>query len=396
MGLPKLYHIRGYGKIAPKLHLGLPKASVGRKHRLMPEVTPTERRKDEHLRINLEEDVRSALSTGLARYRFVHQALPEINLEDVRTDLKLFGRTLAAPLLISSMTGGTAEGARINRHLAEAAQMVGVALGVGSQRAALETPQAAATFRVRRFAPDVLLFANLGAVQLNYGYGVEHCRRAVDMIEADALILHLNPLQEALQPEGDTRFAGLLRKIEAVARALEVPVVVKEVGWGLSPRVARQLANAGVAALDVAGAGGTSWSQVEMHRAPDAHYRALAAAFVDWGIPTVESLRAVRAAVPHLPVFASGGLRTGVDAAKVLALGATLAGFAGPLLRAAAQSTQAVVQTLRLLHAQLRVTMFAVGAADLQALRRAPMVYGPPGAAQPLPPPFMGDAHDFQ
>jgi len=352
----------------------------------MTKVTPTGRRKDEHLRINLQEDVRSGLGTGLDRYRFVHQALPEIDLEDVRTDLTVFGRDLAAPLLISSMTGGTPEGARINRHLAEAAQAVGVALGVGSQRAALEDAEAEATFRVRAYAPDVLLFANLGAVQLNYGYTVDHCRRAVAMIHADALILHLNPLQEALQPEGDTGFAGLLRKIEALVRALEVPVVVKEVGWGIGPTTARQLADAGVAAIDVAGAGGTSWSQVEMHRAPDAYRRRLAAAFADWGIPTAESLRYVRAAAPEVQVFASGGLRTGVDAAKALALGATLAGFAGPLLRAANRSAQAVADELRLLHAQLRVTMFAVGAADLHALRRAPLVYGPSGAAGPLPP----------
>ncbi len=352
----------------------------------MAKVTPTRRRKDEHLRINLEEDVRSGLSTGLERYRFVHQALPEISLHEVRTDLTLFGRALAAPLLISSMTGGTAEGARINRRLAEAAQSAGVALGVGSQRAALEDPQAVASFRVRDYAPDVLLFANLGAVQLNYGYGIDACRRAVEMIEADALILHLNPLQEALQPEGDTNFAGLLRRIAAVVRALEVPVVIKEVGWGISPRVARQLAEVGVAAIDVAGAGGTSWSQVEMYRAPNEPLRRLAAAFVDWGIPTAESLRYVRAAAPHLPVFASGGLRTGVEVAKVLALGATLAGFAGPLLRAASRSTQAVLEELRLLQEQLRVTMFVVGAPNLDALRRAPLVYGPPGAAGPLPP----------
>ncbi len=339
----------------------------------MEKVTGLPRRKADHIRINLEQDVRSGLTTGLEHYRFEHQALPELNLEDVDTRLTLFGRVLQAPILISSMTGGTTEAARINRNLAEAAQALGVALGVGSQRVALEHPDQAWTFQVRRYAPDILLFANLGAVQLNYGYTIDHCRRAVEMIEADALILHLNPLQEALQPEGDTRFAGLLRKIEAVARSLEVPVVVKEVGWGISARVARMLAEAGVAAIDVAGAGGTSWSQVEMHRAPDEWHAALAAVFVDWGIPLVESLLAVRAAVPHLPVFASGGLRTGVDLAKVLALGATLGGFAGPLLRAAAQSAEAVYQTLRLLHAQLRVAMFAVAAKDLEALRRAPL-----------------------
>lgn len=339
----------------------------------MAKVTPLTERKADHIRINLEEDVRSRISTGLEKYRFEHQALPEINLEDVDTRVQVFGKTLGAPILISSMTGGTEEAARVNRHLAEAAQAMGVAMGVGSQRVALEHPERATTFQVRSWAPDILLFANLGAVQLNYGYTVDHCRRAVDMIQADGLILHLNPLQEALQPEGETRFAGLLRKIEAVCRALEVPVIVKEVGWGISGRVARMLADAGVAAIDVAGAGGTSWSQVEMHRAPDDWHARLAAVFVDWGIPTAESLVQVREAVPHLPVFASGGLRTGVDLAKVLALGATLGGFAGPLLRAAVHSAEAVLKELRLLHAQLRVAMFAVGARNLEALRQAPL-----------------------
>ena len=339
----------------------------------MTKVTPLSERKSDHIRINLEADVRSGLTTGLERYRFEHQALPELNLEDVDTRISVFGHVLQVPILISSMTGGTPEAQRVNRHLAEAAQEVGVAMGVGSQRVALEHPERAASFQVRRWAPDILLFANLGAVQLNYGYTVDHCRRAVDMIEADGLILHLNPLQEALQPEGETRFAGLLKKIEAVCRALEVPVIVKEVGWGISARVARMLADAGVAAIDVAGAGGTSWSQVEMHRAPTEWHRRLAEVFVDWGIPTAESLVQVKQAVPHLPVFASGGLRTGVDLAKVLALGADLGGFAGPLLRPATLSTEAVVRELRLLEAQLRVTMFSVAAANLKALRQAPL-----------------------
>ena len=322
----------------------------------MKKVTPIGSRKAEHIRINLEEDVRSRLSTGLEHYRFVHQALPEIDLQAVDTSLTLFGRRLGAPVLISSMTGGTAEAARINQNLAQAAQKHRVALGVGSQRAALEHPELADTFRVRHLAPDILLFANLGAVQLNYGYTVDHCRRAVEMIEADALILHLNPLQEALQPEGNTRFSGLLRKIEAVCRALEVPVVVKEVGWGISEHTARLLAEAGVAAIDVAGAGGTSWSQVEMHRAPTEGLRRLAAAFVDWGIPTAESLLAARRGAPDLPLFASGGLRTGIDIAKTIALGAALGGMAGRLLHVAAQSPEAVDEALTLVIAALRRT----------------------------------------
>jgi isopentenyl-diphosphate delta-isomerase len=340
----------------------------------MPKVSPVQRRKAEHIRINLEEDVRSAASTGLDNYRLTHQALPELDLEEVDPSLKLFGRRLASPVLISSMTGGTADANRINRRLAEAAQAEGVAIGVGSQRAALEHPEQARSFQMRRHAPDALLFANLGAIQLNYGYGVDECRRAVDMIEADALYLHLNPLQEALQAGGDTSFRGLARRIEEVCKRLPVPVVAKEVGWGISERSAKMLANCGVAAIDVAGAGGTSWSQVEMHRAPDEMSRRLAATFVAWGIPTADSIIAVRKAAPSLLVFASGGLRDGLDIAKCLALGAAVGGMAGPFLRAAAISTDRVVRSLHLIKEQIRVSMFACGAKDLESFRRTPPV----------------------
>ncbi len=334
-------------------------------------VTPIGSRKNDHIRINLEEDVRSGLTTGLERYRLTHEALPEISLADVDLGLLLFGKRLQAPLLISSMTGGTPEAALLNRRLAEAAQETGIAMGLGSQRAAIEHPELAGTFSVaREAAPDALLFANLGAVQLVHGYGLEECRRAVEMIEADALILHLNPLQEAVQHGGDTDFRGLAEAIAGVCAALETPVIVKEVGWGISERTARLLAEAGVSAIDVAGAGGTSWSQVEMHRAPDAFTRSLAAAFADWGIPTAESIRNVRRAAPQVPVFASGGLRNGVEVAKALALGATMGGMAGFFLRAAAKSTEAVVEAIRLVEAQLRVAMFAAGA-------RTPAELGP-------------------
>jgi isopentenyl-diphosphate delta-isomerase len=220
----------------------------------------------------------------------------------------------------------------------------------------------------------VLLFANLGAVQLNYDYTLDHCRRAVDMIEADALLLHLNPLQEAVQPEGDTRFGDLLQKIEAVCRSLPVPVVAKEVGWGISERAARLLAQAGVAAIDVAGAGGTSWSQVEMHRSQNASQARLAAAFINWGIPTADSIQEVRQAAPELLVFASGGIRGGLDIAKCIALGASLGGMAGPFLKAAADSPESVVQAIREVQRELRVCMFAAGAGDLTALKQTPLV----------------------
>ena len=335
-----------------------------------------ERRKADHIRINLEEDVSFPhLTTGLERYSFVHQALPEMDLDEVETGHRVFGKEVSAPILVSSMTGGTQEAQAINRTLAEAAQNAGLAMGLGSQRAGIEHAETANTFRVRDVAPDVLLFANLGAVQLNYGYTVDHCRQAVDMIEADALILHLNPLQEALQPGGDTRWRGLVEKIEVVCSALPVPVIVKEVGWGVSVRAARMLIEAGVGAIDVAGAGGTSWSQVEMHRAPTERLRRLAATFSDWGIPTVESLQAVcevrsQSGRPELPVFASGGIRSGQDIAKCVALGADLVGLAAPFLKRAVESVDAVVEEMELLITELRIAMLCSGAADIAALRQ--------------------------
>lgn len=328
-----------------------------------------ERRKADHIRINLEEDVQFPnLTTGFERYRLVHQALPELDLTAVDTGVELFGKRLRVPLLISSMTGGTAAAAAINRNLAQAAQARGVAMGLGSQRAGLEQTETAYTFRVRNVAPDILLLANLGAAQLNRGYGLEHCRRAVEMIGADALILHLNPLQEALQADGDWDWRGLLDKIAAVCRGLEVPVVVKEVGWGISEKVARWLADAGVAAIDVAGAGGTSWSAVESHRAATEARRRLALAFADWGIPTAEALLQARRGAPGLPLIASGGMRTGLDAAKALALGATAVGIASPFLKAAAESAEAVAAGIDQFAAELRIAMFCAGAGNVAAL----------------------------
>jgi len=335
----------------------------------MSKVTQTGSRKNDHIRINLDEDVRSGLTTGLERYRFAHQALPELDLNAIDLSSNLFGREIQAPILISSMTGGTKEAGAINRNLAEAAQEMGVAMGLGSQRAAIEQPETAGTFRVRQVAPDILLFANLGAIQLNYGYGVDECQRAIDMVEADALYLHLNALQEAVQPEGDTNFSGLLDKIEVVCRALDVPVIVKEVGWGISGKTARQLVDAGIAAIDVAGSGGTSWTQVEMHRAKNAKQARLAAAFIDWGIPTAESIIQVRESVPNTPILASGGLRTGLEIAKCIALGAVIGGMAGPFLEVAVHSIDETIQTIEQMKREIQITMFATGASRLQELR---------------------------
>ncbi len=340
----------------------------------MPKVTLTSARKADHIRINLDEDVRSGLTNGLENYRFAHQALPEVNLEEIDLSSRLFGRVLKAPILISSMTGGTPEASDLNRILAQAAQATGIAMGLGSQRAAIEHPELAQTFRVRDVAPDILLFANLGAVQLNYDYGLEHCQRAVEMIEADALILHLNPLQEAVQPEGETRFEGLLDKIENVCSKLTVPVIAKEVGWGISEQAAQQLIDAGVAAIDVAGAGGTSWTQVEMYRAENESQARLAAAFIDWGIPTAESIIQARRADPDTPIIASGGIRTGLEIAKSIALGACLGGMAGPFLKAATQSLEDTIQTIYEIQREIQVAMFAVGAKSIAELGTTPLI----------------------
>lgn len=333
--------------------------------------TPSiESRKTEHIRINLEENVQfPRLTTGLEHYRFVHRALPEIDLDTVDTSIGLFGKTLNAPVVISSMTGGTDLAHQLNRRLAEVAQAQGIAMGVGSQRAGIEHPELAYTYQVRDIAPDILLFANLGAVQLNYGYGVEQCQRAVDMIEADALILHFNVLQEAVQPEGDTNFAGLIDQVELVCKVLDVPVIAKEVGWGFSQLDVEMLANAGVAAIDVAGSGGTSWSEVEYHRAPTEFHARVAAAFADWGISTADAVQYAVAGAPALPVIASGGLRDGIDIGKAIALGAIAGGIAGRFLKAADHSVEAADQFARELIAQLRVTMLCSGARTIGDLQ---------------------------
>ena len=329
-----------------------------------------ERRKADHIRINIEEDVAfKHLTTGFEDYFFMHEALPDIDLIKVDTSSAIFGRSVSTPLLISSMTGGTAEARTINRILAKAAQEVGIAMGLGSMRAAIEDNALEYTYEVRDLAPDIPLFANLGAVQLNYGYGLAECQQAVDMIEADALILHFNALQEAVQPEGDGNFSGLLGKIEEICRNLPVPVIAKEVGWGFSESTARCFASVGVAAIDVAGAGGTSWSQVEMYRAPTPRLARVAGAFINWGIPTSASIRYCRRGAPGMPIIASGGIGNGIDVAKAIALGAQLAGIAGDFLRAADKDGVAgVVELAETITDELRVAMFASGAADIDAL----------------------------
>lgn len=328
-------------------------------------------RKLDHIRICLEEDVEApGVSTGFEQYRFVHQALPEVDKNNIETSIAFFGKRLSAPVLISSMTGGTELSARINRNLASAAQALGLAMAVGSQRPAIEDETLAYSYGVRDVAPDILLFANLGAVQLNYGYGIEQCLRAVEMIGADGLFLHLNAVQECIELGGNTNFEDLLPKIGEVCSALPVPVLIKEVGCGISDKVAVALRTAGVSGVDVAGAGGTSWALVEKHRVESELMRRVADTFANWGIPTARALEIVRQALPDFPIIASGGIRSGIDVAKAIALGADAVGLAAPLLRPALLSAQAVQDSLMRLLEELRIAMVCLGARNIKELRQ--------------------------
>jgi isopentenyl-diphosphate delta-isomerase len=344
------------------------------RRRVKKALSATQQRKKEHLDLCLDIDnVAGTASTGLERYRFVHNALPDLDIEEIDLSTTFLGKPLKAPILISSMTGGFDVARKVNRNLAAAAQRLGVAMGVGSQRVAIEEPSVADSFQVRDVAPDILLLSNLGAVQLNYGYTVEQCRKAVQMIDADGLILHLNVLQEAVQPEGNRNFRGLAGKISAVCRELEVPVMAKEVGSGISADVAIRLGQAGVKAIDVAGRGGTSWYAVEAKRAAR-RGKPAETTFADWGIPTEEALVAVRQAVPELELVASGGIRTGLDMAKSIALGADLAALGQPLLASALDSADKVVQFLDGIIYEIKIAMLCVGARDLDVLKKVPLV----------------------
>ncbi|WP_127572594.1 type 2 isopentenyl-diphosphate Delta-isomerase [Paenibacillus xylaniclasticus] len=347
------------------------------------EAAQTARRKGEHIRICLQEEVAGiGITSGFERYRFRHNALPELKFDSISLETDFLGKTLKAPLLVSSMTGGTNEASAINIRLAEAAEARGWAIGLGSMRAAIENEALADSFRIRSIAPTVPVIANLGAVQLGLGYGVEQCRKAVELAEADALVLHLNGMQELFQPEGDTDFSGLLNRIGEVCRQLNVPVGVKEVGWGIDAATAVRLHDAGVAFIDVAGAGGTSWSQVEKYRSSDRMRRAAAEAFADWGIPTAECIREVRDKLPEAVIISSGGLSNGVEAAKSIALGANVAGFGRALLSQAAPSggSEALMTQFEQIEFELRAAMFGIGAASIADLAATDRIWDESGA----------------
>ncbi len=327
--------------------------------------------KVQHIEACLTPAVEYRKSTGLERYELVNQALPEVSLEDIDLSLSFVGKDLRAPLMISPMTGGVERGAEINRRLARAAERFGLPMGVGSQRVGVEDAARASHFEVRKEAPTTLIFANIGAVQLVKGWGRDEAMRAVEMIDADVLFLHLNPIQEAIQG-GDQDFRGLTDRITELVRALSregVPVFAREVGFGFSEEAARRLIDCGVAGLDCAGAGGTSWAKVEGIVAKTERRRVMGEVFGEWGIPTAESLLNVRRVSERIPLIATGGLRNGMDVAKTLALGADIGSMARPFLVAADLGEEALDAFIEQTLTELRICMFGIGAADLEALK---------------------------
>ncbi len=329
-----------------------------------------EKRKDDHIKICLEKEVESG-DTGFKNISFIHNALPEINFDEIDVSTKFLGEDFKAPFLITAITGGGPNSEKINKNLAKAAEELGIGMGLGSQRAMIENPDLKKTFWVRDVAPNIFLLGNLGAAQI-LQYEINKIKKAVEDIKADGLAIHLNPAQEVIQPEGDKNWSGVLNKIKEVCFDCDFPIIVKEVGCGISEEVAKKLENAGVAAIDIAGKGGTSWIKVEGYRGSELE-KTLAKTFEDWGIQTVYSLVQCKEAV-KIPIIASGGIRNGLEAAKALALGASLVGMALPLLKPATQSSEAVKKYLEKIILELKVAMFLVGAKDLNELKKVKII----------------------
>ncbi|MEA2089388.1 MAG: type 2 isopentenyl-diphosphate Delta-isomerase [Thermoproteota archaeon] len=341
-------------------------------------LSQTRERKADHIKICLEENVQARqVTTGFEDVHLIHRALPEIKRNKISLSTTIFNHKFSAPLMVDAITGGTAEATKINVAIAEAVEELGLGMGIGSQRAAIENPKLENTFAVaRKKAPTAFLAANLGGAQLNRGYGVKEAKKAVEMIDADALVIHLNPLQEAVQPEGETNYEGVLKKIGEIAHALAVPVIVKETGAGVAAEEAEKLESVGVGGIDVAGAGGTSWAAVEYYRArmkKNKFSQRLGETFWDWGIPTTISVAEV-AQSTSVTLIASGGIRTGSDVAKALAVGAHITSLSSPILQPATESSEEVKNTLSLIIEELRNVMFLVAAKSVEKLRKIPVV----------------------
>ncbi len=338
----------------------------------------TRKRKADHIRISLNRNVQARkATTGFEDVYLIHRALPEISKQQIDLSTTVFNHAFVAPLIVGAITGGTMEATKINATIAEAVEELGLGMGVGSQRVAIDDKQLEKTFAVaRKKAPSVFLIANIGGVQLVNGYGLKELKKAIEMIEADAIAIHLNPVQEAVQPEGQTNFRGVLKKIREIAGELDKPVIVKETGAGIAAEEAKKLEAAGVEGIDVSGVGGTSWAAVEYYRAEKrgkSFRRRLGDVFWDWGIPTATSVVEVSQTV-NIPVIASGGIRDGLDVAKALALGASLTSVSQPVLQAAVKGVEDTKNVLSLLIEELRNVLFFVGADSVQALSEVPLV----------------------
>ena len=340
--------------------------------------TETRKRKADHIRISLNQNVQARrVTTGFEDIHFVHKALPEINKQKIDLSTTIFNHKFAAPLIVGAITGGTPEATKINATIAETVEELGLGMGVGSQRAAIEDKKLEKTFSIaRKKAPTAFLIANIGGVQLAHGYGLKEAKKAIEMIEADAIAIHLNPLQEAVQPEGQANFERVFEKIGAIARELDVPVIAKETGAGIAAEEAKKLEAAGVKGLDVSGVGGTSFAAVEYYRTKrkaNIFQRRLGDVFWDWGIPTAISIVEVSQTV-NIPIIASGGIRDGVEMAKALALGASLTSLSQPVLQVAIKGVKETKDVLSLLIEELKTSMFLVGADSVQALQETPIV----------------------
>jgi len=336
------------------------------------------KRKADHIRISLNQNIQARrITTGFEDIHFVHKALPEIDKQKIDISTTIFNYKFAAPLIAGAITGGTSEATKINATIAEAVEELHLGMGVGSQRAAIENRKFEKTFSIaRKKAPTAFLIANIGGVQLAHGYGLTEVKKAIEMIDADAIAIHLNPLQEAVQPEGQTNFKGVLEKIEAIADEIEKPVIAKETGAGIAAEEAKKLEAAGVKGIDISGAGGTSFAAVEYYRTKgqvNTFQRKLGDAFWDWGIPTAVSIVEVSQAV-NIPIIASGGIREGVDMAKALALGANLTSLSQPLLQVANRGVEETKDMLLLLIEELRNSMFLAGADSVQTVKKIPIV----------------------
>lgn len=328
-----------------------------------------DKRKAQHIELVLNEKVTGDnISTGLEKYRFLHNALPEIDFDEITLDTAFLGKKMKTPFLVSSMTGGAAMAGTINRNLAIAAEERGWAFALGSTRALIENEKYRESFQIRKYAPTIPIIANLGAVQFNYGFGIDQCKQIIEMTEADMLVLHLNSIQEIVQQEGDRNFKDLLGSIEQVCTQLDIPVGAKEVGFGIDGTIAKKLTDVGISFIDVAGAGGTSWSQVEKLRSKEKIKKIAAEAFTSWGIPTAECIVSVKDAIDK-PIIASGGIKNGMDAAKAIALGSDMVGFARSILKEATESPEDLIELFETRELELQMTMFGIGAATVGELK---------------------------